>query len=51
MRTLFLQHVDGALMRLAVDAHIGDGVEPDLRGGLDGAELGQLESSKKFFLT
>jgi hypothetical protein len=47
LRTLLLQHVGGSLMRLAVDAHIGDGVEPDLRGGLDGAELGQLQPTQE----
>src|SRR5262245_38712414 len=50
MRTLFLQHVEGSLMRLAVDARIGDGVEPDLRGGLDGAELAQLQSTQEVLL-
>jgi hypothetical protein len=37
-------------MRLTVDAHIGDGVQPDLRGGLDGTELAQLEATQEVLL-
>jgi hypothetical protein len=37
------KQIDGSLLRLAVDAHIGDGVEPNLCGRLDSAEVGQLE--------
>src|SRR5262249_30597148 len=45
---LFLRkQIDGTLMRLAVDAHVGDGVEPDLGSGLDGAELGQLQPAQE----
>jgi hypothetical protein len=43
MRTLLGKQIDGSLLRFAVDAHVGDGVEPDLCGRLDGAEVGQLE--------
>ena len=43
MRTLLRKQIDGSLLRFAVDAHVGDGVEPDLRGRLDGVEVGQLE--------
>jgi hypothetical protein len=51
MRTLLGKQIDGALLHLAVDAHVGDGIEPDLRGGLNGAELGQLQSAQEIFLT
>ena len=30
MRTLLRKQIDGSLLRFAMDAHIGDGVEPDL---------------------
>src|SRR5215831_13352154 len=43
MRSFLQQQIDGSLLCLAVDAHVGDGIEPDLCGGLDGSELGQLE--------
>src|SRR5262249_28579101 len=43
-RSLLDQPIDGALMRLTVNAHVGDGVEPELCGGLDGGEFGQLEA-------
>ena len=43
MRTLLGQQIDGSLLRFAVDAQVGDGVEPDLCGRVDGAEVGQLE--------
>ena len=43
MRPLLRQHIDGPLLRFAVDAHIGDGVEPDLYGCLDGGEVGHFE--------
>jgi hypothetical protein len=41
------KEIDGALMRLAVVAHVGSCVEPDLGGGLDGAELGELEPAQE----
>ena len=44
MRTLLREQIDGSLLRLSVDAHVGDGVEPDLSGGLDGGEFGELEA-------
>ena len=44
MRSFLQQQIDGSLLCLAVDAHVGDGIEPDLCGGLDGSELGQLEA-------
>ncbi len=47
MRTLLRQQIDGPLLRFAVDAHIGDGVEPDLRRRLDRAELGQFETAQE----
>jgi hypothetical protein len=39
---IFLKQIDGTAMSLFVDAHVGDGIEPDLCGGLDGAELDQV---------
>jgi hypothetical protein len=30
-------------LRFAVDAHVGDGIEPDLCGRVNGAEVGQFE--------
>ena len=50
MRTLLRKEIDGTLMRLAVNADVGDGVEPDLRGCLDGAELGQLQPAQEVLL-
>ena len=47
MRTLLRKEIDGTLMRLAVNADVGEGVEPDLRGCLDGAELGQLQPAQE----
>ena len=44
MRTLLLKQIDGPLVRFAVNAQVGDGIEPDLRGGLDGAEVGQFNA-------
>ena len=43
MRTLLREQIDGSLLRFAVDAHIGDGVEPDLCCRVDRTEVGQLE--------
>jgi hypothetical protein len=43
MRTLLRKQIEGTLMRLAVNADVGDGVEPDLGGCLYGTELGQLQ--------
>jgi hypothetical protein len=40
---LLRQQIDGSLLRFAMDAHISDGVEPDLCGRMDRAEVGQLE--------
>src|ERR1700756_1303738 len=44
MRSLLDQQIDGALLRLAVDAYVGDGVEPELCSGLDGGDFGELEA-------
>ena len=43
MRALLRQQIDGPLLRFAVDADVGDGVEPNLRRRLNGAEFGELE--------
>jgi len=45
--TLLRQQIDGSLLRFAVDAHIGDGIEPDLCGRVDGAEVGPLEPKQE----
>src|SRR5262249_56864798 len=50
MRTLLRKQIDGTLMCLAVNADVGDSVEPDLRGCLDGAEFGQLEPAQEVLL-
>src|SRR5262245_65772159 len=50
MRTLLRKQIDGTLMCLAVNADVGDSVEPDLRGCLDGAEFGQLEHAQEVLL-
>jgi hypothetical protein len=42
-----LPRFNGSLMRFAVEAYVGDGVEPHLRGRLDGAKLGQLEPTQE----
>src|SRR5262245_38859192 len=47
MWTLLRKQIDGPLMGLAVDAHVGDGVEPDLRGRLNGAKIGELEPAQE----
>ena len=47
MRTLLREQIDGSLLRLSVDAHVGDGVEPDLCGSLDRAEVSQLEPTQE----
>jgi hypothetical protein len=43
---LFLKQIDRAPTRLFVNAHVGDGIEPDLCDRLDGAELGQVEATR-----
>src|SRR5580704_783152 len=43
MRTLLRKQIDGSLLRFAVDAHVGDGIEPDLCGRVNRAEVGQFE--------
>jgi hypothetical protein len=40
MRMLLRKVINGSLMRLAVEARVGEGVEPDLGGGLDSADMG-----------
>jgi hypothetical protein len=50
LQALFFKQIDGPPMRLTVDAHIGDGVEPDLCGGLDGTELAQLQAAQEVLL-
>src|SRR5262249_57658835 len=50
MGLLLRKQIDGTLMRLAVDAHVGGCVEPDLGGCLDGAELGELEPTQEVLL-
>ena len=47
MRALLRQQIDGPPLRLAVDAHIGDGVEPELRRRLNRAELSQFEPAQE----
>src|SRR5215469_17849117 len=44
MRSLLPQQIDRSLLCLAVDAHVGDRIEPDLCGGVDGGEFGELEA-------
>jgi hypothetical protein len=51
MRTFLHQQIDGSLLRFAMDAHVGDGIEPDLRGRLDDAEVGQFEPMQICSLT
>ncbi len=41
---LFFEQIHWPLVGLPVDAHIGDGIEPKLGGGVDGAEIEQLEA-------
>jgi hypothetical protein len=47
---LLREQIDGSLLRFAVDAHVGDGVEPDLRCGLKRDEVGLLEPVQEIFL-
>src|SRR5262249_18260154 len=42
--------IDGTPRRLAVDAHVGGCVEPDLGGCLDGIELGELQAPQEVLL-
>jgi len=51
MRLFFLKQIDGALVRLAVNTDIGDGLKPYLGGGVDGAEVGEVEAIQEIFLT
>src|ERR1700689_5958059 len=44
MLPLLREQIDGPLLRFAVDAHIGDGVEPHLCSCLNGTEVGQFDS-------
>src|SRR5215471_4907940 len=44
MRTLPREQINGPLLRFAMDAQVGDGIEPHLRGRLDGAEVGQFDA-------
>jgi hypothetical protein len=46
MRSLLHQQI-GSLLRLAVDAYVGDGVEPELCSGLDGGQFGELEAGEE----
>src|SRR5437899_5891015 len=43
MRTLLLEQIARPLMGFTVDAHIGDGVEPEACGGVDRAKVAELE--------
>ena len=47
MRALLREEIDGPLLRFAMNAQVGDGVEPHLRGRLDCAEVGQFDSVQK----
>ena len=44
MRALLHQQIGGPPLRLAMDAHIGDGIEPELRRSLNGAELQSIRA-------
>ena len=37
-------------MRFAMDAHVGDGVEPELGSRVDGAELEQVQTVEEVLL-
>ena len=50
MAALLREQIDGPLLGLAVDAHVGDGVEPHLCGGLKGTEIGRLEPVQEILL-
>src|SRR5690606_2011953 len=49
-RALGDEAVDGPLVRLAVDAHVRDGVEPDACSWIHGAEVGDLEAIQEVLL-
>ena len=51
MRPLLRKQIDGSLLRFAMDAHVGDGVEPDLCGCVDRAKSVNSSPCRKFFLT
>ena len=44
---LFVEPVDGTLLGLAMDAHVGDGVEPVPARGVQGVEVGEVESGEE----
>ena len=45
----FFEHFQGFSSGLPMDAHIGNGIEPETRGGIDGLEGGRLEPGKEIF--
>ena len=50
MLPLLREQIDGPLLRLAMDAQVGDGVEPHLCGRLDGTEVGQFDAVQEILL-
>ena len=44
------EQIDGPFAGLAVDAHIGHGVEPAARGRIQCAEVGDVEACEEVFL-
>src|SRR5260370_30233784 len=43
------EQIDGALVRLPVDAHVRDGIEPDSGRGVDRTEPGELKPVEEIF--
>ena len=48
--TFLLEEVDGTAVGLAVDAHVGDGIEPLAGGRVEVAEVGDFEAGEEVFL-
>jgi hypothetical protein len=46
-----LKQIDRALAGLAVDALIGDGIEPFSGGGIEGVEVRDIEAGEEIFFT
>jgi len=50
MGLFLLEQVDGLFSRFAVDADVGDLVQPDSGGGIQGLEVRDVESGQEVFL-
>src|SRR6266446_970013 len=49
MRLFFLKQVHWPLVSLTMNANVGDGCQPDLSGGIDSAEVIEVETIQEIF--